>query len=534
MQNGISPLIGETGRAIQASIAHLPPDQQQQYLTSAAQNGLVPFPIAVALNAALRLKEPLVQAPAPGNVVSDMVQKLSGQPAAPQMPMPQQPQVDPRMAAGIATLSAPNMGQTPQGMAGGGIVSFSGGGGWMDDRLMEPPRGPIPASASAAAADSDSELIIPGQSGNSGLAELFSIYGPSPEQREEMERLRAIKEPNREEMLARGKKEFDEMGLGKADRERLDALIARGEKNKARFEKEGRYATAKGFFEAAAEAAQPGTTFLGAISRGLGNYAGAKGQMSDKMEAAAQALEDQQYAVKAAQENMMMKRTDYAKTEYEKEVAKYERQREQLMSMLSDQQKSKATIGAAQIRANAKGASGSKSPDQVYSPRIEVAQNNLDQVRYAFSKGKATAAEVASAEQALALVRSDYAEAKKAQNAVDARVKQQNLVEARKQIAKERSDTSTQLGQKVRNYAIALDKYNKSPTQENRNKATEAAKAARDEEDLIWTRNGFDPAEIRGTANAAASAAPAGGGGGGNYALTPEMEALAQQYGGGG
>lgn len=529
MQNGISPLIGETGRAIQASIAHLPPDQQQQYLTSAAQNGLVPFPVALALQAALKFKEPPAQAPAPGNVVGDMVQKLSGQPAAPQMPMPQQPQVDPRMAAGIATLSAPNMGQTPQGMAGGGIVSFSGGG------ISRPEFGspftsdpaaeyylPLPEPASEAAADSDSELIIPGQSGNAGLAELFSIYGPSPEQREEMERLRAIKEPNREEMLARGKKEFDEMGLGKADRERLDALIARGEKNKARFEKEGRYATAKGFFEAAAEAAQPGTTFLGAISRGLGNYAGAKGQMSDKMEAAAQALEDQQYAVKAAQENMMMKRTDYARAEYEKEVAKYERQREQLMSMLSDQQKTKATIGAAQIRANAKGASAAKTTAGVYSPRIEAAQTYLDQVRYAFSKGKATADEVAGAEQTLARVRNDYAEAKKAENAVDAKSQQQNLMEARKQIAKDRSDTSTQLGQKVRNYAIALDKYNKSPTQQNRNKAEEAAKAARDEEDLIWTLNGFDPAVIRGTANAAAPAAPAAapaGGGGGGWAI---------------
>ena len=506
MQNGISPLIGEDGRAIQASIAHLPPDQQHQQLTAGAQSGLYPFSIAMALQAALKFAPP-AQAPAPGTVVSDMIQQLAGgQPAGPQMPMPQGAPAQP--SAGLASLPVSNIGT--QAMASGGIVAFDGGGGvrgsdWLfgnQEPFVPYLRNP---DGSRIEPTEPTEPTEPRAPDTYGMEDLYrSFFTLPPEMQGEMTRLQQLTATpvDEEKVKEKALKEFMSGDRGKALKTREEALTARETKNKERFGKEGRYARAAGFFEAAAEAGKPGTTLLGALSGGLGNMARANAAMSDKIETAQQALEDQKFAVQQAREELNAKGTEASQAAYDKELARYDTQRSQIMSMALAKQKMQAGLGSALIRAQGKGV---KSPSEVYSPRIEAAQSAVDDAR---SRGDS--ADIAKAEQALEVVRNDYSKAKQAENSFDPKIKEENAMLARKQIGKDRTDISSSLGQAQEKYSRAQAKYNSAQTQANADALQQAAAGVRNEEALIWKLHGFDPAEIQ----RAAGAVPAASGGG--------------------
>lgn len=372
MSNGISPLIGEDGRAFQASISHLPPDQQQQHIISAAQTGLVPFSLAAALQAALKLNPP-VQAPPPGTVVSDMVQQLAGgQPAAPQMPMPQGAPTQP--SAGLASLPVSNIGT--QAMAGGGIVAFQDGGGVFDYARFaeenELPTVPYRRDYEPPRAEEDPR----------GLQDLIrqmstgyeTAYEMSPEYRQALKEAAPGAKPDESAEKAKALKEFDTAGMGGALTKRIEALAAREAKDKERFAKEGRWNVAKGFFEAAAEAGQPGATLLGSLSRGAANYAGAKAQMSDKVEAAQAALEDQRFAVESAKEELNFKRTESAKAAYDKALARYDAQRTQYLTLLGQQENMKSRYAASVAKAQAKAAAGVDKLGAVIGPDLEEAR----------------------------------------------------------------------------------------------------------------------------------------------------------------
>lgn len=373
MQNGISPLIGENGRAIQASIAHLPPDQQHQQLTAGAQSGLYPFSIAMALQAALRLAPP-AQAPAPGTVVSDMIQQLAGgQPAGAQMPMPQGAPAQP--SAGLASLPVSNIGT--QAMAGGGIVAFQGGGDVFDyarfaeenelptvpyRRDYEPPQ---------AKEISRSRAKEPSQ----GLMSL--VYSASPEFQQALKDANPGLKPDEAAERAKALKEFDSAGMGGALTKRIEALAAREAKDKERFAKEGKWRRAAGFFKAAAESAKPGTTLPVALSLGLSNMAGANAEMSDKIEAAKAALEDQQFAVESAKEELNFKRTESAKAAYDKALARYDAQRTQYLTLLSQQENMQSRYAASVAKAQAKAAGGVDKLGAVIGPDLAEANAAL-------------------------------------------------------------------------------------------------------------------------------------------------------------
>jgi len=435
MQNGISPLIGEDGRAIQASIAHLPPDQQHQQLTAGAQSGLYPFSIAMALQAALKFTPP-AQAPAPGTVVSDMIQQLAGgQPAGPQMPMPQGASAQP--APGLAGLPVSNIGT--QAMAGGGIVAFSEGAlvepdekrfsDWlasMENSVRQTPASRLltspearaalakqsrkespyflggydysvpPASEGISGKEGTESLegnpvadVIPksevapsagpaGPAAPGGASGLMGLmYSASPEFQQALKEANPGVKPDETAERDKALKEFDAAGMGGALTKRIEALAAREAKDKERFAKEGRWNVAKGFFEAAAEAGQPGATLLGSLSRGAANYAGAKSQMSDKIEAAKAALEDQQFAVESAKEELNFKRTESAKAAYDKALARYDAQRTQYLTLLSQQENMQSRYAASVAKAQAKAAGGVDKLGGVIGPDLAEAATIL-------------------------------------------------------------------------------------------------------------------------------------------------------------
>jgi hypothetical protein len=434
MQRGISPLIGEEGRAIQASIAHLPPDQQHQQLTIGAQNGLYSFPVALALQAALKLNPP-AQNPPPGTVVGDMIQQLAGgQPAAPQMPMPQGAPAQP--APGLAGLPVSNIGT--QAMAGGGIVAFSKGdlvesdekrfSDWlasMENSVRQTPASRLltsPEARAALAKQSRKESpyflggydysvppasegisgegteslegnpaadVIPksevapsaapaGPAAPGGASGLMSLmYSASPEFQQALKEANPGVKPDETAERDKALKEFDAAGMGGALTKRIEALAAREAKDKERFAKEGRWNVAKGFFEAAAEAGQPGATLLGSLSRGAANYAGAKSQMSDKIEAAKAALEDQQFAVESAKEELNFKRTESAKAAYDKALARYDAQRTQYLTLLSQQENMQSRYAASVAKAQAKAAGGVDKLGGVIGPDLAEAATIL-------------------------------------------------------------------------------------------------------------------------------------------------------------
>jgi hypothetical protein len=129
-----SPLLQNVGGsdAFLEKTKGMNPQQVQQAAVQAAMTGQLSFGAALAVKQMADQVKPPAQPPQQGNVMSDMIQQIfnpnqppqQGQPP-PQQPQQQQPQQDPRMAAGIATLPAPNVGQH---MAGGGIVAFADGG----------------------------------------------------------------------------------------------------------------------------------------------------------------------------------------------------------------------------------------------------------------------------------------------------------------------------------------------------------------------------------------------------------------------
>jgi hypothetical protein len=114
----------------------IPPEQQLQIAIDKAQKGLIPFGVAVALKGAadtLRQRGAPAQMPEPDNPMMKIIKELQGGQGQPQMPQQQQmpPQMpqgqDPRLAAGVGSLSAPVMDHGPvQSMKGGGIVAFNG------------------------------------------------------------------------------------------------------------------------------------------------------------------------------------------------------------------------------------------------------------------------------------------------------------------------------------------------------------------------------------------------------------------------
>ncbi len=445
MNNGISPLMGEDGRALQASIAHLPPDQQQQHVIAAAQSGLVPFSVAVALQAALKHNAPLAQAPAPGNVVNDMVRQLAGGQPAPQMPMPQMPMPQQGAPAqpmpGLAGLPVSNIGT--QAMAGGGIVSFNGENGslvnekrfsdWltsMENDVYQTPASRalgspevrallarVQRKANPYAIDGEDSISysasegISGEGGSadakggadgdvisktevvptpsdgaaafgnddSGLKRLFSqdtSSSTSPELDAAISAFKLEKAPDEAAIKAKAAKEFDETGLGQAERKRMETLLARGEKDKARFENENKWKVAKGFFDAAAKG---NPTLVGALSDMGSAYAGAKSEMSDKIEAAGRELEDQKYAVEAAQENLKAKRTDKAQAEYDKALARYDTQRNQYLALLSHREDTQSRMDAAIYKANAKAIAGKDKFGQIAIPALNQANQAYEE-----------------------------------------------------------------------------------------------------------------------------------------------------------
>jgi len=141
MQSTPSPLLGHMAAANEfiKRTQGMNPQQVQQQAVHAATTQQLSFGEALAIKQMHDDIKPPAPPPQPGTVMTDMIHELNhpGQPA--QQPMPPgpyaqqaqqppqqgQPPQDPRMAAGLGTLPAPNIGQH---VAGGGIVAFADGG----------------------------------------------------------------------------------------------------------------------------------------------------------------------------------------------------------------------------------------------------------------------------------------------------------------------------------------------------------------------------------------------------------------------
>jgi hypothetical protein len=105
-------IISPTGRALQAELQNMPPDQVQAYL---AQNvGKVPMAELLAMKMQL-----------------DRMRQAAPQQQAPQSTVAQDMQAQLQQARGIRALPVQNVGQ-PQNYAGGGIVAFQEGGSTRD------------------------------------------------------------------------------------------------------------------------------------------------------------------------------------------------------------------------------------------------------------------------------------------------------------------------------------------------------------------------------------------------------------------
>lgn len=384
MYGDIIPLLGEKSRAWLSSVQHLSPSEVQNHAVSAAQTGLMPFADALAIKAAADRVSQSKPAPAPGNVMNELQGKiqsaLSGQPVAPQMPpqMPAapQPQVDPRMMAGLGTLPAPNM-QGAQGMAGGGIVSFADGGlsytdpsRWLNTPLIYR----TPATAQPRTEDEE-EPQRPQYDFNTRLEELYGSLGA----------LTPVDEAKIEQDAGT---EFDKFGLDKPIEERLAQLTERGKKGKERLAKQGKWDTAAGFFQAAAEAAQPGQTALGSIARGLGSYAQAKSANADKLAELDTALEDQMFAVEQAKSELRVKRSEFAERRVDKETAKFNQMlalRTQLASAMSQND---AAMAVANARAQGTGGLGTDKLKALYELQANEAERNNDPQTARYWRGK--------------------------------------------------------------------------------------------------------------------------------------------------
>jgi hypothetical protein len=111
-----NPLLGPEGRAAQAAMKDLPPDQQMKYLNDSVAKGLIPFGQAVAVK---MMMERVAQNPPaqPGQANSPTVMdEYKAKIAEVQNPR----------TGGIAQLPAANMGRVAA--ASGGVIGYAGGG----------------------------------------------------------------------------------------------------------------------------------------------------------------------------------------------------------------------------------------------------------------------------------------------------------------------------------------------------------------------------------------------------------------------
>lgn len=336
-----SPLLSPTARAILSGMNRNP-----NYAASAQQTGLA------NLDEALRLKAMAdevsgagnTQAPPPGNVMDQLKMKvqaaLSGQPSMPPMPPqgmppqqggmppqgmppqgmppqggmpPQQPPMDPRMAAGIATLPAPNM--APQGMAAGGIVAFEDGGdvyGYDNSASAAGLQGPYRDDFAPAIAEDRLTDSAPLQ-GAGEEAPPDSSYGPLI--RSFIEKGLSGKPRSIEDYMKEEEDINKKAGRGSALEKRIENLSKRAGEEKELsakdledLKKQSKSERAAAFFDAAASGNK---TFLGALGEGFGGAAKAKSSTAKEERALAreqrkaqQNLEDATLAAQESQENL--------------------------------------------------------------------------------------------------------------------------------------------------------------------------------------------------------------------------------------
>lgn len=355
-------IISPTGRALQAELQNMPPDQVQAYL---AQNvGKVPMAELLAMKMQLdRMRQALPQQQIPQSTVAqDMQAQL-------------------QQARGISALPVQNVGQ-PQNYAGGGIVAFQEGGpttpfgravqsgfglGDVFGRAYQSPYvaadperarliaaatrrfGPRAGLAGAFIAQSDAErkaaqdlmerlpsmtnqelraLVatsgpttrakVTGAGRQAGLAELPAVAptqqeqtglraiaprkeAPAPEAPAPVAAPKTIQDYLKEEAALR-----EQLGVGTTLGEREKYIKEREAKTEKDLVDRARMSRAQAFFKMAEESAKPGGTFLKGATAGLSQYAEAKQALADKREQMQDLAKERQFALQEAREQLKL------------------------------------------------------------------------------------------------------------------------------------------------------------------------------------------------------------------------------------
>lgn len=382
-------------------------------------------------------------------------------------PPPPPPQGLPEQS-GIGQLPAPNM----QNMADGGIVSFAGD----DDSYV-----PFDSAPEAPAdREEDEEDPYP----------RFDVRDAVGEYRSAMDKMMAEQQSDYDKYKA----EREKFGSAYANAEARDKEMSQQYEDEARAQ--------RGLPWLAAGAAMMGSSERGlgglaqAIREGIPVYAAGREKLS--------ALKDKQrdFMQTVAEARRAEQRGDMDRLyELQQSITAQKAQMAGVEAQLGLRQDE---IGATLSAAMLKNQGAEKTEMHVYAPLIKQAQANLQEARESGDPEK-----IKAAENAFATLRDDFSKVMAAKNAMDPKIKQQNMIAARQQINRDRSNVKSPLGAAQEALNRAQARYSTRQTPENYDAFQKAVANVKAQEAIIWQTAGFDPEEIQGTTTEAT--APASG-----------------------